>query len=107
MKGYGAMAEEDTDSKRYEIAILQMRYEGQLLWQRFGAFFLLTDAIIQEAEDLDAHPRDDREAERAPKVNVTLTRWRAIPWEQRRLMGVFVGFLIGTLAMGALRNSYE
>ena len=37
---------EDADSKRYEIAILQMRYEGQLLWQRFGAFFLLHGVFL-------------------------------------------------------------
>jgi hypothetical protein len=36
----GTMAEEGSDPKRYEIAILQVRYEGQLLWQRFGAFFI-------------------------------------------------------------------
>ena len=32
------MTEQISKEKLYEIAILQMRYEGQLLWQRFAAF---------------------------------------------------------------------
>jgi len=60
------------------------------------------DAIIHDAEDLVAHPRDDKERARAPKVNTTLSRWRTIPREQQRFMGVLQRFLRKTLVILAL-----
>ena len=60
------------------------------------------DVIIQDAEDLVAHPRNDEERERTPKVNTTLTRWRTIPREQQQFMGVLQRFLRKTLVILAL-----
>lgn len=34
------MSEPTQDREHYDAAVLQVRYEGQLLWQRFGAFLL-------------------------------------------------------------------
>jgi hypothetical protein len=63
------------------------------------------DYIVPLIEALIAKPHDDKVRALVPKADATLKRWRAIPGDQQRVMGVLQRFLRRTLVILALAIS--